>query len=79
MLYNLENWQLILDGNSKTFGTKHGRPPYLRKARLNINTYWIRALNSIDDEILTTTLGDVLDERRITALASRRDELLEPK
>jgi hypothetical protein len=77
MLYNLENWQLILDGNSETFGTKRGRPPYLKDAPLQINSYWKQVLNSMDDETLTTTLGDVLDKRRITALASRRDQLLE--
>lgn len=77
MLYNLENWQLLLDGNGKTFGTKRGRPPYLKDAPLNVNSYWQRALNSLDDETLTTTLGDVLDKRRISALASRRDQLLE--
>ncbi len=77
MLYNMENWQLILDGNGKTFGTKRGRPPYLKDAPLNINSYWKRALNGLDDEILNTNLGDVLDERRISALAERRDQLLE--
>ncbi len=76
MVYNLENWQLVLDGNDKTFGTKRGRPPYLKDATLNINSYWKRALNSLDDETLATTLGDVLDQRRITALATRRDQLL---
>ncbi len=77
MLYNLENWQLILNDNGETFGTKRGRPPYLKDATLNINSYWKRALNSLDDETLATTLGDVLDQRRITALATRRDQLLE--
>jgi hypothetical protein len=76
MLYNLENWQLILDGNGKTFGTKRDRPPYLKDAPLDINSHWKRALNGLDDETLTTTLGDVLDERRIAALATRRDRLL---
>jgi hypothetical protein len=46
-------------------------------APLQINSYWKQVLNSMDDETLTTTLGDVLDKRRITALASRRDQLLE--
>jgi hypothetical protein len=77
MLYNLENWQLVLDGNGKTFGPQRGRPPYLKDAPLNVNSYWQRALNSLDDETLMTTLGDVLDKRRISALASRRDQLLE--
>lgn len=76
MLYNMENWQLILNDNGKTFGTKRGRPPYLAQAPLDINSYWRRALTSLDDETLATAFGDVLDKRRITALAKRRDLLL---
>ena len=76
MLYNLENWQLILDNNGKTFGTKRGHPPYLRDVPLNMNSHWKRALTALDDETLAASFGDVLDKRRITALASRRDELL---
>ena len=76
MVYNLENWQLILNNNGKTFGTKRGRPPYLKEAPLNINSYWRQALVGLDDETLETTLSDVLDKRRITALSKRRDQLL---
>jgi hypothetical protein len=77
MLYNMENWQLILNDNGKTFGTKRSRPPYLSQVPLNINTYWKKALANLDDETLASTFGDVLDTRRITALAKRRDLLLE--
>lgn len=77
MLYNMENWQLILNDNGKTFGTKRGRPPYLAQAPLNINSYWKSALASLDDETLESNFGDILDKRRITALAKRRDQLLE--
>jgi hypothetical protein len=76
MLYNLENWQLILNNNGETFGTKRGRPPYLEQAPLNINSFWRQALTRLDDETLESSLGDVLDKRRITALAKRRDQLL---
>ena len=76
MLYNMENWQLILNDNGKTFGTKRGLPPYLTQVPLDINSYWKKALASLDDETLTSTFGDVLDKRRITALATRRDLLL---
>ncbi len=77
MRYNLENWQLILNNNSATFSTKRGRPPYLANAPLNINTAWRRALMNLDEETLQQTFGDVLDKRRIGALARRRDQLLE--
>ncbi len=77
MVYNLENWQLMLNNNGDTFGTKRGRPPYLRGAPLKVNSYWKQALAGLDDETLTANLGDVLDQRRIDALAKRRDLLLQ--
>ena len=77
MLYNLENWQLILDNNARSFSTGRGRPRYLEKAPLDINTSWRKALTALDDEVLESNFADVLDKRRISALAKRRDELLE--
>ena len=77
ILYNLENWQVILNGNDKAFGTKRLSSTYLGEAPLNINSYWKRALTRLDDETLETNLGDVLDKRRIKSLASRRDQLIE--
>ena len=77
MLYNTENWQLILNNNGETFGTKRGRPRYLQQAQLELNSFWKRALVGLDDDTLESILGDVLDKRRITALAKRRDQLLE--
>ncbi len=77
MLYNLENWQLMLDNNKDTFDAKRGRPPYLREAPLDINSFWRQALASLNEETLQANFSDVLDKRRISALAKRRDELLE--
>ena len=76
MLYNLENWQLILPNNSNSFDARRGRPSYLEKIQLEVNSYWNKALSSLDDETLAETFGDILDERRIKALAKRRDLLL---
>ena len=76
MLYNLENWQLILTNNSDSFDARRGRPKYLEELRLQVSSYWNKALSDLDDEILAKTFGDVLDERRIKALAKRRDGLL---
>ena len=76
ILYDVESWQLMLPGNDKTFGTNRGRPRYLARARLDVNESWKQVLADLDDEKLATHLGDVLDKRRITALAKRRDGLL---
>jgi hypothetical protein len=77
MLYNLENWQLMLVNNRNTFDARTGRPRYLKKVPLNFNSFWYKALSGLDDETLTAILGDVLDKRRIKALAKRRDQLME--
>lgn len=77
MLYNLENWQLILDNHSRAFGTSRGRPPYLANAPIKINTAWKEALTSLDEQTLQENFADILDKRRISALAKRRDQLLE--
>ena len=76
MLYNLENWQLILPNNSNSFDARRGRPRYLEEVRLQVSSYWIKALSKLDDETLAATFSDILDERRIKALAKRRDRLL---
>jgi hypothetical protein len=77
ILYNLENWQLILSNNGKTFAAKRLSPKYLEEVPLNINSFWKQALTRLDDETLETNLGNVLDKRRIASLAKRRDQLLE--
>ena len=77
ILYDLDSWQLMLTGHGNTFGTNRGRPRYLGDAPLILNETWILALTALDDDMLATHLGDVLDKRRLTALARRRDRLLD--
>ncbi len=76
MVYDTADWQLMLMGHPNSFGTRAGRPPYLAKVPLEITDTWVDALTSLSDEVLTEQLGDVLDKRRIVALAKRRDLLL---
>ena len=64
-------------GHSKAFSTRRGRPAYLAPIALDITSTWVDALSSLSDEVLVEKLGDVLDKRRISALAKRRDSLLE--
>ena len=77
ILYDLDSWQLMLTGNGNTFGKNRGRPRYLADALLTLSETWKLALTALDDETLATHLGDVLDKRRIAALAKRRDQLLD--
>jgi hypothetical protein len=76
MIYDKVSWQLILGGHDKTFANKKGRPPYLAQIAVVVNQSWKDALATITDDVLQEQFADILDKRRLTALASRRDELL---
>ena len=77
MLYSLDNWQLMLVNHENSFSTKKDRPTYLKNIDLTIGDQWRTALLQIGDEKLRNNLGDVLDKRRLSALAKRRDALIE--
>ena len=77
MLYSPDNWQLMLVNHENSFSTKKDRPAYLKNVEFTIGDQWRTALSELDDEILRTNLGDVLDDRRLAALAKRRDALIE--
>jgi hypothetical protein len=77
MLYDTSNWSLFLVEHDKSFGTQKGRPAYLQNVPLDIGEQWQETLTGLSDDVLKAELGDVLDKRRISALAKRRDGLLE--
>lgn len=76
MLYDKSSWDLALSEHERAFSTKKGRPVHLKRATITTTPGWKKALESLTDELLNETLGDVLDERRLKALMARRDELL---
>lgn len=67
----------MLVDNENSFALEQGRPAYLKDIELPIGEQWRTALLELDDETLRTNLGDVLDNRRMTALAKRRDALID--
>lgn len=75
--YSSDNLELLLIGNNMAFSTDRGRPAYLAKVPVELTPAWREALGNLDEAGLTSALGDVLDRRRIRALLSRRDNLLE--
>ncbi|MGI9342163.1 MAG: metallophosphoesterase [Gammaproteobacteria bacterium] len=77
LLYDVNNWQAILVGHERAFGTRRGRPAYLADVKLSLNDLWIERLNAMDRASLEQTMQGVLDGKRIDALLARRDELLE--
>jgi len=76
MLYGAEDFQLMLVDHRSAFGTSKGRPAYLENIELTIGREWRTALLEIDDKKLRKDLGDVLDKKRLAALAKRRDALI---
>ena len=76
MLYNLDNWQLMLAGHDRAFGTRQGLPRYLSNASLELTPGWQEKLNALDAETIEEMFSDVLDRSRRRALLARRDRLL---
>ena len=76
MRYSPDSWQLLLVGHDQAFAASKGRPPHVQDQVLALNQRWRRALQALTDDVLNEQLGDVLDKRRIRALAARRDALL---
>ncbi len=77
MLYNPDDWQLILIVHENSFEAEE--VPLLRvgKTAAGIDGQWQTALLELSDQVLRDNLGDVLDDARLKALARRRDALIE--
>jgi hypothetical protein len=76
MLYESSLWSLILIEHDKAFKNARGRPAHLKNAPVNVSDGWRAALTELSDEALAAEFSDVLDKRRLKALAGRRDQLL---
>lgn len=76
MLYSPDNWQLLLTGHARSFGTRRGRPAYLEQVALAVGDYWRERLGELSDERIAALFDGILDSRRQRALAKRRDLLL---
>jgi hypothetical protein len=74
--YNLSSWQVMLVGFDDAFTLSTAKSTRFKDGKIRIGRSWREALKSADTETLQATLGNVLDDRRIRALAKRRDLLL---
>jgi hypothetical protein len=77
MLFEQEDWLLMLVDHNDSFSVKRELPTTAEGADLVVGDQWRTALLSISDKVLRRELGDVLDRERMTALRQRRDLLLE--
>jgi hypothetical protein len=76
MLYDPSQWSLILIEHQRAFKNAKGRPSHLKRAPVEVTDGWRAALTELSDDTLAAQFSDVLDKRRLKALANRRDQLL---
>jgi hypothetical protein len=74
--YRTDDWQLILVGHDRAFGKGMDRPRHLEAVDLEIGDGWKSALSTLTDDVIEREFDGILDKRRRTALAARRDALL---
>jgi hypothetical protein len=77
LLYSLDWWQVMLVGHDDAFSTKRGVPARLKQVPYEVGQAWKEAAAGLTEEKLTEALGDVLDSKRIRALAARAEALSE--
>lgn len=77
ILYNLDLWQLMLVGHDEAFPTRKGVPSNLESVPYEVGQGWKDALAPLDEATLQQKLGDVLDAKRVRALAARSEALIE--
>jgi len=74
--YRTDDWQLILVGHDRAFGKGKDRPRHLENVDLEMGDGWRTALNALSDDVIEREFDGILDKRRRSALAERRDALL---
>ena len=77
ILYSLDLWQLMLVGHQDAFATRKGVPDRLKSVPYEVGQGWKDAATGLSEAALTEALGDVLDEKRVRALAARATALAE--
>ncbi|MDH3758816.1 MAG: hypothetical protein OES93_13255, partial [Gammaproteobacteria bacterium] len=77
MTYRTDDWQLILVGHDRAFGKGKDRPRHLENIDLEVGDGWRNVLGALTDDVIEREFDGILDRRRRTALAARRDALLE--
>ena len=76
MTYEEPDWMLRLIDHSRSFGTKTGRPPYLKRVELKIADDLRANLAALDYDTLEVELSSLLSSKEIRALLKRRDRML---
>ena len=74
--YDASSFDLMLVGHDRAFSTSGKKPARYKDVPVEIGPAWTVELRSLSDEVLQDNFADLLDKRRIKALAKRRDLLL---
>ena len=67
----------VLVGHERAFGRDNNRPRHLENIDLEVGDGWRNVLAALTDDVIEREFDGILDRRRRTALAARRDALLE--
>ena len=76
MLFDAEEWRVLVTGHAQAFGTSKSLPAYLKTRPASPGAEMRRRLAALDEAALAKTLGDLLNEKQRKALLERRDLLL---
>jgi len=76
MVYDREEWSLMLVDHENAFSTDESLPADLVSVGLIVGDEWRAALLTLSDKVLRKELGDALDKQRLRALGKRRDALI---
>ncbi len=76
MVYDREEWSLMLVDHENAFSTDESLPAELVNVGLIVSDEWRAALAALSDKVLRKELGDALDKERLRALGKRRDALI---
>ena len=77
ILYDAKEWNLLLTGHDRAFGTKRDFPAHLQQRAPQPGAELRKRLAALDEAGLQTALGDLVGKREIKALLQRRDAVLD--
>jgi hypothetical protein len=76
VLYDAKEWNLLLTGHDRAFGTKRDFPAHLQQRPPQPGAELRRRLATLDEASLTGALGELVGKRELTAILQRRDAVL---
>ena len=76
VLYDAKEWNLMLTGHDRAFGTKRDFPAHLQQRPPQPGAELRRRLGALDEAALNSALGELVGKREVAAVLQRRDAVL---